>query len=185
MTQIKGFAIRGLLKYIKESDHPGGIPAVLARLPPDARPSFEEPIDTRRWYPYAAYAGLLQAVELALGAGDPDHHRKLGLYAAEQDVNTLFKIIAVFSSVEKLLQRSVVIWRRYCDTGAFVTQDVTATSGTGILRDVPDVAPQHCAMLLGWVEGMAKAAGAKSVTVEKVKCVHRGDGHCEYRGRWT
>lgn len=185
MAQIKGFAIRGLLKYVKESQHRGGIPAVLAHLPIGARPSFEAPIDPGRWYPYAAYAGLLKAVGQCLGAGEPDHHRKLGLYAAKQDINTMLKIIAVFSSVEKLLQRSVVIWRRYCDTGAFVTADVGPGHGTGILRDIPEVAPEHCALLLGWVEGMTLAAGAKTVNVEKTHCIHRGDPHCAYRGTWT
>lgn len=185
MAQIKGFAIRGLLKYVKESDLTGGIPEVLAHLPADARPSFEAPVDEREWYPYAAYAGLLQAVDRAVGGGGDAHYRRLGLYAAEQDVNTLFKIIAVFSSVEKLLQRSVVIWRRYCDTGAFVTAEVSRGRGTGILRDFPGVAPEHCRLLVGWVEGMALAAGAKTVSVEKTLCVHRGDSHCEYQGTWT
>lgn len=185
MAQIKGFAIRGLLKYVKQSDLTGGIQGVLAHLPADARPSFESAIDEKEWYPYEAYAGLLQAVDRAMGGGNDAHYRRLGLFAADQDVNTLFKIIAAFSSVEKLLQRSVVIWRRYCDTGNFVTADVSREGGTGILRDIPEVAPEHCRMLLGWVEGMALAAGAKSVTVEKTRCVHRGDPHCEYQGTWT
>lgn len=185
MAQIKGFAIRGLLKFVKESDLSGGIPGVLARLPADARPSFDVPIDAGEWYPYAAYAGLLKAVDRSVRGGDDEHYRRLGLYAAQQDVNTLFKIVAAFSSVEKLLQRSVVIWRRYCDTGDFVTADVSRGGGTGILRNIPEVAPEHCRMLLGWVEGMALAAGAKTVTVTKTRCVHRGDPHCEYQGTWT
>ena len=185
MAQIKGFAIRGLLKYVKESDMARGISGVLAHLPADSRPSFESPIDASAWYPYAAYAGLLEAVDRAMGGGDDAHYRRLGLYAARQDVNTLFKIIAAFSSVEKLLQRSVVIWRRYCDGGAFVTPDVSRGRGTGILRDFPEVAPEHCRLLLGWVEGMALAAGAKTVTVKKTRCIHRGDPHCEYQGTWS
>ena len=44
--RIKGFALRGLFKYVKESDYPGGIPALIDKLPPDAAAYFEEQILT-------------------------------------------------------------------------------------------------------------------------------------------
>jgi hypothetical protein len=50
-TQIKGFAIRGLLRYVKESGHPGGIPAVLERLPPEVASRFATKVLSSRWYP--------------------------------------------------------------------------------------------------------------------------------------
>lgn len=182
-TRIRGFAIRGLLKYVKESGHSGGT-SIVGRLPAEVRPRFAKPIDKDEWYPYAAYAELLRLVDRELGKGDLSLCQELGRYAAEGDVNAAFKIVAFFSSVETLLKRSVVFWRRYCDTGTFLTTEVGKGWGRGELRDFPHVAEEHCHLLTGWVEGMALAAGADGVSVEKTKCVHRGDEVCRYEGTW-
>ena len=94
-------------------------------------------------------------------------------------------IVALFASVETMLQRSSLFWTRHCDTGRFETLETAKGSGVGALRDFPGVSPLHCTLLTGWIEGMGEAAGASEATTEKVKCVHRGDPWCEYHGRWT
>jgi hypothetical protein len=53
MARIEGFALRGLLKAVKESG--GSIAAVLAALPEAERASFARPIVASEWYPYAAF----------------------------------------------------------------------------------------------------------------------------------
>ena len=64
---IKGFAIRGLLRYVKESDYPGGISALLEHLEPAAAPHFATKILSSRWYPYEAFLGLLHTIDARLG----------------------------------------------------------------------------------------------------------------------
>lgn len=184
MAQIKGTALRGLLKHAREGGHPGGIPGALAALPAPSRGVFAQRILASGWYPYAAYADLLEA--LVGSTGDRSAHlRELGRWLAAQDAGTTFKVVALFASVETMLQRSSLFWTRHCDAGVFETVDVQKGSGAGVLRDFPDVSPLHCTLLTGWIEGMGEAAGAQRATVEKVRCVHRGDAWCEYRGRWV
>jgi hypothetical protein len=185
MAQIKGTAVRGLLKHAKES-YPGGIDAVLATLAAPTRALFDQRILASSWCPYPAYTGLLAALA--------DRHREgreratylheLGRWAAAQDAGTTFKIVSMFASVETMLQRASLFWSRHCDTGVFETTDVQKGSGAGVLREFPDVHPLHCTLLGGWIEGMGEAAGARRATTTKVKCVHRGDRWCEYRGVW-
>ena len=184
MAKIKGFAIRGLLRYVKESGFPGGIPAALAELPPSTAEAFQRRILHASWYPYAAYGDLLAVVDRVLGRGDLSLMPEIGRFAARGDAGAGFKVVAFFTSVETLLRRSSLFWERYCDTGSFETTDVQAGSGIGMLKDFPDVAPSHCHLLTGWIDGMARVAGAKTVAVEKTLCVHRGDRWCEYRGTW-
>ena len=184
MAQIKGTALRGLLKHAKEGGHPGGIAGLLGELPPAARAVFDQRILASGWYPYGAYASLLDV--LAARARDRNAFlHQLGRLLAEQDAGATFKIVALFASVETMLQRSSLFWTRHCDTGTFETIDVQKGSGAGVLRNFPDVSPLHCTLLTGWIESMAETAGSTRATAEKVQCVHRGDAWCEYRGVWV
>ena len=65
MARIKGFAIRGVLKSVKESG--GSIPELVASLPEADRASFDKPIVTSDWYPYSAFVSLVRAVVRARG----------------------------------------------------------------------------------------------------------------------
>lgn len=185
MAQIKGFAIRGLLKFVKESGHPGGIPAILEKIPPDLQPTFRLKILHGTWYPYDAYDALLRVVDRELGQGDLELMSEVGRFAARQEISSIWKLVTYFSSVETLLRRSSLFWPRYCDVGVFETYDVEPGSGNGVIRDFPAISRPHCHLITGWVEQMAMNAGARTVEVEKIRCVHRGDEACEYAGRWT
>lgn len=186
MAQIKGTAVRGLLKHAKEAV-PGGIPALLAALPPPQRALFDQRILASSWCPYEAYTALLAALvrDQPPGAAREGYLHRLGRWAAGQDAGTTFKIVAMFASVETMLQRADLFWSRHCDSGTFETTVIQKGSGAGVLRDFPGVDPLHCTLLTGWIEGMAETAGAQRAITRKVKCVHRGDGWCEYRGEWS
>jgi hypothetical protein len=184
MAQIKGTALRGLLKFAREGGHPGGIPGALAALPDATRAHFDRKILASAWYPYEAYAGLLTVFAPGGTRSDAQLHQ-LGRWLAVQDAGTTFKVVSLFASVETMLQRAGLFWSRHCDTGTFETTSIQKGSGGGVLRDFPDVSPLHCRLLTGWIEGMAEAAGAAKAQAEKIRCVHRGDPVCEYRGSWV
>jgi hypothetical protein len=185
MAQIKGTALRGLLRHIKESGFPGGIPAAIAGLPPATREIFATRILASGWYPYAAYANLLTVIAPPAGPQRAPFLVELGRGLARRDAGTTFKIVAMFASAETMLERSALFWTRHCDTGSFTTVEMKKGSCGGLLSGFPDIDPLHCALVAGWIEGMAVAAGAKAATVDKTRCTHRGDPHCEYRVGWT
>jgi hypothetical protein len=185
MAQIKGTMIRGALKFIKHCHHPGGIPAVLATLPPEAAARFTRPILTSEWYPYEAYTTLLAAIDHELGRDDLSLMATLGRFAARQDLSGVFKVISVLASIPRILQSSSIFWSRYCDAGVFEITDLRPDGGTGVVRDFPTIGRHHEAMLTGWIEGIGLAAGAKTASVELARSVHRGDPCSEYRMRWT
>jgi hypothetical protein len=185
MPQIKGTMLRGALKFIKHAQHPGGIPAVVATLPPESASTFARPLLASEWYPYQAYSALLAAIDREVGRDDLALMPTLGRFAARQDLSGVFKVISVLASIPRILQSSSIFWSRYCDAGVFEITDLGPTSGTGRVRDFPAIAPAHETMLVGWIEGIGLAAGAKTATVELVKSVHRGDPCSEYRMRWT
>ena len=185
MTQIKGAAIRGTLKFVKQSGFAGGIPAIIAKLPPDVRPIYDTKILSADWYPYAAYSSLLSVVDREVGRGDLSLMPQLGHFAVRQDVSSVLKIVSIFASVEKLLSRGTFFWSRTCDRGRVEVVEPGGHQTVIALQDFPDVAATHCHVLIGWLEGLALAVGAKSARVVKSRCVHRGDDRCEYRGDWA
>ncbi len=183
MAKIRGFAIRGALKYIKQSQYEGGIAAILAQLSGDTAPIFETKIRYADWYPYSAYDELLGLIDSSLGDGDLAVMDDLGGFAASHEGKTPFEFLAAMVSVEMLLKSATPLWRLYCDTGKFEAQVSEPGRGVATLRGFPGVSIGHCHMLRGWIAAMGRAAGAQSGEVVKSACVHRGDEYCEYRYR--
>ena len=185
MPQIKGSAIRGVLKYAKEKQLQGGSRGLVSSLSPEHRAVLAGQVLSSKWYPYPTYAALLHEVNRQLGHGDLVAMHHLGVFAARQESGSVLQLVMNMLSVERVLKMSSMFWKRICDGGRFETSELRADSGVGRLLDFPDVAIEHCHTMTGWIEGMAFAAGAKTVKVEKSRCVHRGDPWCEYRGGWT
>jgi|SRR5581483_11658228 len=185
MAKIKGMAIRGALKFVKESRYPGGIAAVVDALPADVQPVFEKRILTGDWYPYEAYGALLTVIDRELGRGDLSLMPQLGHFAIRQDASTVLRIISIFASVKHLVGKSGMFWSRYCDTGRFTDVETGDRNSIMVLQGFPTIAPQHCHLLCGWLEGLALAVGARSAKVVQTRCVHRGDAECRYEGSWA
>ena len=182
MARIKGFAIRGLLKSVKESG--ASIPAVLAALRDAERASFDRPIVSSEWYPYAAFVGLVRAIDRIQGKGDLLHARELGRAAAARDLGGTFRIISAVASPRFLIERGHMFWTKYCDTGRLVLQASKERFFSGRLEDFAEIDSAHCLLIEGWLEGLGQALGAVGMASRQVRCVHRGDAACEFEGSW-
>lgn len=183
--QIKGAAFLGTIKFVKAKGFPGGLEALLADLPAPVRSVFDERIQSLRWYPYEAYAGLLEGVDRKMGRGDLALMPELGRYGAEEDVRGLLKAMVTLFSPERGLTQAGYFWSKHCDAGVFAATDIAPGRATAELRDFPDVSPAHCHLLVGWLDGIGIALGARDGGVEKSACVHRGDPVCRYRMSWS
>ena len=183
-TQIKGFAIRGLLKYVKESGNPGGIPALMRRLDPTVEEHYQAKILSSKWYPYEAFLGLLHIIDSEIGQGDRAMMPTLGEFSGRQDAGTIFRFVAALSSIETIVARADTLWQRYCDSGRFEVVELAPGQLSMALEGFPHIDPAHCALIAGWIRGLGRAAGAVRPDIEQVRCVHRGDARCEFAGTW-
>jgi len=182
MARIKGFAIRGLLKSVKESG--GSIPAVLAVLPDAERATFDRSIVASEWYPYAAFVGLVRAIDGILGKGDLAYARELGRAAAARDLGGTFRIISAVASPKFLIERGHMFWGKYCDTGRLSLSASREQFFVARLEGFPEIDRAHCLVIEGWLEGLGHALGAVGMASRQVRCVHRGDPTCEFEGSW-
>jgi len=185
MPKVKGAAIRGLLKFVKSSKLDGGIQGVLAELSPPVQSLYDRQIVAGDWYAYEAYTELLEIMTRVHGRGEDAFLEVLGRHAARHDVGGIFKIISVLASFERIMSSASSFWPRYCDTGTFAIVEVGDGRGIGRLTEFPTVSRHHAILLIGWIEGIALAAGAKKADVALTHAIHLGDDRCEYEMRWT
>jgi hypothetical protein len=182
MAKIKGFGLRGLLKFAKEKGvAPGDI---VRKLPEAIRPIFAEPIMHGDFYPYEAFGALLEVVDAELGKGDGAFVREFGQFAARQDVGGIFRIVSFITSPETAVKRAGVFWSRYCDTGKLVTEEARAGAFRVAMENFPGIHPLHCRLLEGWIVGLGEVWGVKEIRSEQIECVHRGGTRCVFAGGW-
>jgi hypothetical protein len=184
MARIKGMAILGTLKFVKEMAGRERIAGLLPELSAPAQAAFERPILAGSWYPYEAYASLLHVVTQRLGDGRPDLPASLGRFAAQHDVGSIFKIVSVIISTSRALHSAGFWWSRYCDAGRFVMTRIDDESADGQIEDFPGISPVHEQLLTGWIEGIGMAAGAREPHVELVASVHHAARMSGYHMRW-
>lgn len=182
MSQIRGFAIRGLLRFGKQHGFP---PKDLIPLLPDGvRPSFETQILPSAFYPYGAFSETLRLLDRRLGTGDGSLAREVGRSTAGEDVRGVFQIIASFTSPEKAARRAQIYWQRYSDTGRMVEEEIRKGYFRTALEDFPEVDRLHCLLIEGWNEGGLASVGAKVVEVHQKECIHLGGSRCVFEGTW-
>jgi hypothetical protein len=182
VARVKGFALRGLLKSVKESG--GSIPAVVAAIPEAERQDFARPIVTSEWYPYGAFVSLVRAIDRVQGKGDLGRARELGRLAAARDLGGIFRIISTVASPKFLIERGHVFWSKYCDAGTLRFEMRGDRLFTARLEDFAAIDLAHCLLIEGWMEGLGQALGAVGMASRQVRCVHRGDPACEFEGSW-
>ncbi len=189
MTKIRGRALLGILKYLKETSRGAEIPAILASLPSEAKAVFDQPLRASSWYPYVAYEAMLVALDQRFGSGDFESLADLGRYSLRKDANNILTILRVFASVEALVHRGFgswggYLWSRHCSRGNVSLGDHGPGYATMKLSGFPDVARAHCRLNVAYLEEMGRAVGASQITMSEVRCVHRGDSACEFLGDW-
>lgn len=181
MARIKGFAFRGLLKSVKDSG--GSIPTVLAAVPDADRASFDRAIVASAWYPYAAFVGLVRAIDAVQGKGDLLFARELGRAAAVRDLGGTFRIMTTVAP-KLLIGRAHVFWSKYCDVGRLTLDASRERFFHARLEGFAEIDHAHCILIEGWLMGLGQALGGVGMTSREVRCVHRGDAACEFEGSW-
>jgi len=115
--------------------------------------------------------------------------REIGRFTGTRDVGGILRIVSAFASPEAVVVRGFgawgqSYWSRFCDTGRVSLLTHGRHGATIGLYDFPEIAPEHCQLMEGWWEAVARAAGAAQPRVVQTQCVHRDDACCEFRGVW-
>jgi hypothetical protein len=183
IAELKGSILRGVLRDTKEFVR-GGIPRVMEELSPEIREAtFGQNIFHGMWYPYAAFAALLEAYGKAAGAAGPSTYHQLGMRMADRDFNTLLKAFAMVSGPARLADVPRKVWVQRFRGAGTANSEPGDTSFRFTISGFPDIHPMHCELLTGY--GLASGRNKTSAFTNKHdRCVHRGDQHCSWLSRW-
>jgi hypothetical protein len=184
MANFKGFAIRGLLRFLKDK-HPGMTKEVVAALPPELRKHLDMPVAASKLYPYEVFAALLREIDRRFGRGDLRYCRDVGDYAAQQDITGMFKMLLSVLTPETLLKRSSIFWVKYSDTGALAPVPCESNRYAIRLTGFPGIDEAHCYLLLGWMTRLGLISKARTIDMKHTVCVHHGGQYCQWEGTWT
>ena len=165
MAQVRGFAIRGLIRFGKQH----GLPAkdLIQMLPESVRQPFETQILHSAFYPYDAFSETLRLLDRCIGKDDGALAREVGRLTSGEDLRGIFQIIASFSSPEKAAHRAEQYWHRYSDTGKMVEEEIRKGYFRTALEEFPGIDRLHCLLIEGWNEGGLAAVGAREVKVRQ------------------
>src|SRR5687767_9319179 len=86
--EASGRAFLGLIKQVKERVGDDKLKLLIGESGPLAREVFAQPIRVLSWYPYAAFAGFLRAIDRIVGRGDGKIFVELGASAGKRDLGT-------------------------------------------------------------------------------------------------
>jgi hypothetical protein len=182
-----GRAFLGLISHVRYQHGDDAFDAALHAMPPVTQEVFRKRIMHSRTYPYAAYAGFLQGLESSFGRGNPGYCKSLGLHSGKRDINTVFKIYLAIASTERLIRSCTKVWASYYENaGAMEAVAWTPADTTLRITGFPQMVPQHCRLMEGWMIATMNALGADvSEDAAETACCSRGDAVHEFRCKWT
>ena len=186
-AEASGRAFLGIVKHIKATRGQDALVEVVGTGNAACRAVFAGPIRVMNWYPYAAFASFLQALERAFGPGGKRSFcRELGDVAGVRDLGTVFKVYRTLSSPERLVRSCEKVWSGYY-RGAGRMEAVTWEPGDTTVRiyDFPDMNPAHCRLMEGWMISTMRSIGfyVNDDAFER-KCMSTGDPYHEFHCSW-
>ncbi|MBL8951808.1 MAG: hypothetical protein JNK82_13585 [Myxococcaceae bacterium] len=183
--EVSGRAFLGIIAHVREARGPNSIDGLMASTPEVTRAVFKSRILHGTWYPYAAYAGFLSALEAKFGHGDPAYCRHLGASSGVRDINTVFKIYLAIASTERLIRGCSRVWPSYYRNAGTMEAIRWAPDDTLLRIDsFPEMTAQHCRLMEGWMTATMNALGAEVIDGRESACPSRGDAAHEFSCTW-
>ena len=159
-------------------------------IPNKNRPDLLEPVtiehltDPSYWISNTLSLSLLSRIKTVVPGPTPEQTAGKGAVLETLSKSDLF--FAKLLGPKALAKKAARVNRKFNRTKDVKISSLTDTSVTVELhyRKGVKVTRDVCNWNLGIYDGIAEASGARSVRVTEVKCILRGDDHCEIRVDW-
>lgn len=183
-SQVKGTAVLGTIRFIKETFGEEGLAQVKARLSPEDQQRMEDVVLASAWYPVSFLLALMRAAKQEFGAGMPDIITRIGRASADYAHTTVYKLVFKVGSPQWIISKASVIFSSFYDQGKMVVTESGAGFANVEIRDFGEPAPEFCERIAGWCVRTFELSGAKNIRLPQVKCVSKGDKVCRFEGTW-
>jgi hypothetical protein len=188
MSRAKGSVFIHFQEYVRKFHDEATLEAVVEKLPPQDQAVFQGLVIHGGWYPVGAWNRAVRTL-LREYYPDPDAGmKKLAQFVANEDLNSVYKMVLRLGSPEFLMRRTSSLWNRYFDAGALTAMEVEPQRWRMFLEAPKgdDDAPDYFTCgpgVVAWISHGLKLTGTHGV-LEHVKCRLASGPHCEYTARW-
>jgi len=167
-SRVRGVGLRGICGYLRKAERPGLVDEIIASLPAEQRPGSLGFLSAST-YDLAVIDGILRGyhreLERTRRAAETERHmRAIGSSIAEDNLNTVFKLVLSLVTPHTFVEKLPSLWS-LCFSDADASAKVTAErAGQCVVRglDVAFLAPIACS----WIEFGLRHVGAK----EPIRC---------------
>lgn len=178
---VHGGVLTARFDYIKEKHGKNGLAEVFQKMRDEGYfgPTHPDEFKIAHFYPFDYLMRLMKAYYDLYGEESFDSMSR-GV-AKRKGVVGWF--INWDESPESVIKKAAGYWPNFFDFGK-VEGKVTGNK-EGVLRGY-DISPHplFCRSLGHYYEGIFDYINAKDVEIRSVKCVHKGDKHCEWSIKW-
>lgn len=182
--KAKGISFLGILRAVERQRGAEVRDRIVEALPGEVGEAVRvSEIIASGWYPIAWYAELLRAVVDVLGGG-PEMVRRLSAAAVIDDFSTIFKLVRLILSPERVLQMAMKVNSRYLSGGAI---DVLESKSDRFRLRATDYHGYNrllWADFLGGAEGVLTLMKARELESTLIAGGDNGDDWAEFLFRW-
>jgi len=183
-AQVKGTAVLGTIRFIKENFGEEGLAKVVGHLAEEDRARMEAVVLSSAWYPVSFLLAVMRAAKQEFGAGMPDIITKIGRASADYAHTTVYKLVFKVGSPQWIISKASPIFSSFYDQGKMVVCESGAGFANVEVRDFGEPAPEFCERIAGWCVRTFELSGAKNVQLHHVSCVCKGAKVCRFEGTW-
>jgi len=183
-TQVKGTAVLGTIRFVRETFGEEGLAKVKSHLSPEDQQRMDDVVLSSAWYPVSFLLAVMRATRQEFGAGMPDIVAQMGRASADYAHTTVYKFVFKVGSPQWIISKASVIFSSFYDQGQMVVTEKGPRFANVEVREFGEPAPEFCERIAGWVVRTFELSGAKNVQLPHVQCVCKGDKVCRFEGTW-
>jgi hypothetical protein len=183
---LKGSTVVDARNYILKNFGSEGIEKIKAALTKEDREIIYSPAMLPvTWVDMGAAVRHLMLFDQVLGKGDGKLALKMVQEIARAHFRGFYKVIFSLLSPEAILKMAPQLWKHFFDKGKESIEFPEPHLALSKLSDYRDIPLHHEYLNQPYIQTCLLMAGAKTCTVQHVKCMARGDEYCLSEYRWT
>ena len=122
-TQVKGTAVLGTIRFVRETFGEEGLAKVKSHLSPEDQQRMDDVVLSSAWYPVSFLLAVMRATRQEFGAGMPDIVAQMGRASADYAHTTVYKFVFKVGSPQWIISKASVIFSSFYDQGQMVVTE--------------------------------------------------------------
>jgi hypothetical protein len=183
MPSVRGSALLTRVAFVKERYGDEGWKRLFALLKPETRQVLSGRVESRSWHPFDAFVDLNVRADALFGKGDSRLCYEMGVYGADRNMNTIYKVFLQLGSVSFIMGKAAALWSEHYDSGRLVSTSDQRKSHSLRIEGFAQPSCAHCFSVMGWAARCVELTGATLEQQQRTKCRNWRDDACEFAFR--